>query len=131
MYDFQNFEQTQLFEIGQSALCIDKGSLQAVLHPVIYSPGRNQMSHNNLRHYISSSQTQLFKDNVLSKCTHNILTLLAADSGAFVLNLLGTVTSHVYSISARFKVPLLPLPGGLGQPQPPLPPYLLLIPDQF
>ncbi len=61
---------------------LTRGSMQALQHRVIYSPERNQLSHNGLRclHII-------YLNIMLSKHTHNVLTLLAADSAVSRLEL--------------------------------------------
>jgi hypothetical protein len=56
--------------------------MQALQHHVIYSPERNQLSHNGLR-----CLRIIYLNIMLSKHTPNVLTLLAADSAASRLEL--------------------------------------------
>jgi hypothetical protein len=102
---------------------IDRGSMQVVQHQVIYSPERNQLLHNGLRCLII-----IYLNTILSRCTHNVLILLDADSASLRLKLawhiLQSCFLHLCWVSTA--VPTLTKRQGLSPPAPlpPLPPIL-------
>ncbi len=101
-------------------ICIDRGSMQAVQHQVIYSPERNQSSYNGLRCLASSSWTLVLI--MFSLCWP--LTLLHYISNWH--DILYVISSHVSSISAGSLLPSSLLLGGPGPvsacPSPPIAP---------
>ncbi len=97
--------------------------MQVVQHQGIYSPEKNQLLHNGLRCLII-----IYLNTMLSRCTHNVLILLDADSAASRLKLawhnlqscflnLCWVSTAVPTLTKRQDL-------SLPAPLPPLPPIL-------